>query len=81
MAKLGILQEIKENIDVYIHGLWILKSTLQIEREAYLVQKLLVGALLWAAAPIGQEVVEAGGGLANQEPSLVFCWFSAQLRF
>ena len=26
MAKLGILQEIKENIDVYIHGLWILKS-------------------------------------------------------
>ena len=42
-------------------------------REAYLVQKLLVGALLWAAAPIGQEVAEAGGGLANQGSSLVFC--------
>ena len=49
-------------------------------REAYLVQKLLAGALLWAAAPIGQEVAEAGGGLANQGSSLVFCWFLGTIK-
>ena len=45
-----------------------------------MVQKLLVGALLWAAAPIGQEVALAGGGSANQGPSLVFCWFLGTIK-
>ena len=45
-----------------------------------MVQKLMVGALLWAAAPIGQEVALAGGGSANQGSSLVFCWFLGTIK-
>ena len=30
--------------------------------------------------PIGQEVAEAGGGLANQGSSSVFCWFLGTIK-